>query len=152
MTRYTQTRENNCLQTCLASIFDVPVEQAPDINKIPGPSLTWTAERWQAVKKWTGKRGSNLLWMDAGSTRRVRALEKSGAYYIATGPLWNGDLHCVVMRRGEIVHDPAGFGLSGPPVHYIGFEKNSPGAGCVCVLLFLAFLILAALWQGLNGS
>jgi len=142
MTHHKQTRSDNCLQTCLASILDVPIDEAPDTVRMP-PYRRWTDQKWRAITEWAGMRGRKAVFTDASSRRRVRALEESGEYYIATGPSGNGEFHCVVMRHGEIVHDPSGAGLTGPPSHYIELKEDSPGAGCAGVVIaFFLFLLL----------
>ncbi len=143
MTRHWQTRHDNCLQTCLASIFDVEVDQAPDIFRIPGPPMVWTEKRWKAVARWSSRRSKKMSWIQAENWRKVRALEKSGCYYIATGPTASGEFHCVVMKNGRLVHDPEGAGLAGPPIHYIRFEDKSV-FGRIIGFLFLAFLFAVA--------
>jgi hypothetical protein len=149
MTRHTQEiNSDNCLQVCLASIFDVPTWTAPHVFANAGPNYEWTDRRWEQLAHWSKARGSTALWLDPEASehrRRIRILERSGAYYIGIGRAVAGDGHAVVMRRGELSHDPAGgMGIVGNPWTYIAFEKRKSRSWFWWLLvLAIAFLALS---------
>lgn len=95
----------NCMQACLASLFEVPLEDVP--NFMDGPHDSW----WERYCDWMvsnyllqplrlnveGKQGEDeegTYWMPRG-------------YHMIQGKSPRGDYdHVVVGYKGEIVHDP----------------------------------------------
>ena len=153
MTRHLQTRQNNCLQTCLASIFDVEIEEAPDIWRMPGAprAKKITSASWGALQRWTAKHGKTLLRVDARNRSQVKRLESSGEYYIACGPAGNGGLHAVVMYGGQFVHDPAGVGPVGPVIDYIALEDRKSLDWGVIILLFVLLALVGGIVEAISG-
>ena len=86
--------EGNCFAACVASILEIPIEEAPDVMSIPN----W----YEAFAEWLKPRGMYPICFN---------LTKNGwvpiGLHILSGksPRWAGD-HAVVARGTEIVHDP----------------------------------------------
>jgi hypothetical protein len=144
MTRHIQGAEGNCVQVCLACIFDVPVHEAPHVFAKRGG---WTKGKWKTIVRWARQRGYEAIWLNAVS---VIALAASGAYYIGIWPTTEGeDTHAVVMQWQEVVHDPAApSGICGAPVAYIGFRKQEWNGGRA----FAWLVLLASIWWLLFGG
>lgn len=116
-----QRNEHDCLRACLASIFEVPWEDAP---------ATTTPEdekpQHNLVNEWLKDRGL-VEWSlygekERGPLRRGESVAQDGTrtpadftwpsppatHYVGAGPSprGNGIHHAVVMFCGRIVHDP----------------------------------------------
>ena len=105
----------NCFQACLASIFDVPLEDVPDwkdrIDAYRGDKRTpkcrdrtWQ-QHWMDVQHWLRDAFQlTMLEVKAGSIQGFDMHEE--CLSIATGRSRRGTLHACVARGKEIVHDP----------------------------------------------
>ena len=122
MTSCFQTLDNNCLQACIASIFDLPLEAAPHVFANGGG---WTNAKWARLTDWARTRDYDLVWIEADN-REAAALKQSSGHYIAVFYTLDGGAHAVVMRRGKVVFDPAwgGAGITGKPRHYFVFKRR----------------------------
>ncbi len=120
----------NCFQACVASIFEQPLDSVPNFLDGAAGDSYWTDEQWNAVRAFASSHGARAEWIDP-DTEKPDDLEASDLYYIATGPSrrYPQFHHCVVMHKGQFVHDPlpAGGFLSGPPTHYIFFVPEDGG-------------------------
>lgn len=84
--------KGNCFQACLASIFDLPLNQVPDVMQ--------TSDWKSACNQFLSQFNLYLILIDASSFTPL-------GYYILSGKSPRGDfLHSVVALRGEVVHDP----------------------------------------------
>lgn len=83
----------NCMQAALASLLDIPLEDAPHIlaQTNDGPGF------WDELGRELHKRG----WMALSLT----PMHLPG-FYIACGPSLNDVGHAVVMCDGKMVHEP----------------------------------------------
>lgn len=99
----------NCFAACVASVLDAPLETVPHFFRecAAGDSM-WTQGQWDEVRGFAEQRDLIAHWLDPEIEQaEVKALEQSGAYYVAFGPSPRTRLgHCVVMRQGAYVHDP----------------------------------------------
>jgi len=85
-------KSGNCIQACVASILERPLEAIPDF-------LSAKTNPWLACQSWLDSQGYYLIgasncWMCAGIE------------FIAGGMGPRGIGHCVVMRDGKVIHDP----------------------------------------------
>lgn len=108
--------QGNCLQACLASIFEVPLSEVCDTSPRAGSDYSqhnvvqaWLEPRgywtWNLDGKWAPKRGVRHLEM--GRTEPADFLwPYPPGWYIGGGVSPRGVEHAVVMRAGRIVHDP----------------------------------------------
>lgn len=119
----------NCFQACVASIFDLQLEEVPYFLDGAAGDSRWTQEQWDSVRSFARLHGRAALWVD-NETEPDAALRlaSSDLYYIATGPGPHPDFgHCVVMHKGQNIHDPmpSGSFLSAEPWLYIFFPGVS---------------------------
>jgi len=119
-----QRGASDCLRACIASIFEIPWEDAPDTA--PPPSVddrSWSQHN--IVVAWCKERGV-VPWTleakpeDRPVLRRGRQIDSEGnerpadfvwpfpfaTHYVGGGKGPRGVEHCVVMRQGKVVHDP----------------------------------------------
>lgn len=114
----------NCFQACVASIFELPLDEVPFFLDGAAGDSRWTQEQWDAVREFAQVHGKTALWIDDEEPEGVKKLETSNLYYIAIGPGSVSQFgHCVVMQAGEFIHDPTPSGkfLTGEPWLYIFF-------------------------------
>lgn len=129
----TQVPGGNCFQACVASIFELPLDDVPYFLDGAAGDSRWTPEQWNAVRSFAETNNTRATWLDPDDKADrvyIEKLEQSGLFYIATGPspTYPQYHHCVVMQHGQYVHDPLpGLDkkfLAGAPTHYILFEPN----------------------------
>ena len=110
-----QRSDSDCLRCCLASIFEVDYDDAPDTT--PESS---SESQHNRVNRWLEERGLVEWGLDDSANPPVlrrgtldgKPNDRQWPYplathYIGCGPSpRNEDYHCVVMRLGRIVHDP----------------------------------------------
>ncbi len=91
----------NCYAACMASIFELSLDEVPDID----PNLEWS--EWLAEwNQWLGQRGLYTISMCADDYVMRRHGWPKG-WSIGTVPSTRGDwTHAVVCFDGMIVHDP----------------------------------------------
>lgn len=145
MTEQRQTLSNNCVQACIASILDVPLEKVPHV--IGGnhfKSYHWTNGGWERLVNECGRLGYKLSEINGDDRGQIRDLEKSGVYYVGIGPNGFGGRHAVVMKSGRQVFDPGGgHGIVGPDTYY-RLEREADYAA----LVLLAVMYLVTFWVG----
>jgi len=115
----------NCLQACIASIFEISIEDAPDFGDIcedddNKPRRSW----WRILQNWCAERNMAVVQVTAGS-----AWIPENAYLIAGGKSPRGEFnHAVVWYGGKIVHDPHPdqTGLAERPTDYDLFVVLDP--------------------------
>lgn len=94
-----QEEQGNCFQACVASIFELPLEEAFDC-------LQYSEERWfDAFNSWLKPRGLACVFIHG-----VPVASEFWGYHLAgvkSTTLRNpDDGHVVVMKDGSVVHDP----------------------------------------------
>ncbi len=150
MTRHTQAaNSNNCLQVCLASIFDVPAERPPHVFADARRREGWTNRRWKRLARWCETQGHRAYALNTDAVQdleRISILEFSGAYYIGIfNVAGRYDTHAVVIRLRQIMHDPAGnSAIVGRPVSFIGFEQRKSWGWLWWMMAAVACLLLLA--------
>jgi len=89
--------QGNCLAACLASIFELTLDEVPD------PIMDEGAEWFREIQDWLRERN---LWIVA--LEGVFAYEHA-AYTILSckSTVLPGEKHVVVAYNGEVVHDPS---------------------------------------------
>jgi hypothetical protein len=106
----------DCFRACVASIFELPLEAVPHFLEGSGLEDNWTDAQWLRLVEFAQARGFHPWWIDTekdptGDAREQLAeLERSDGYYVATlrPALGARTAHCVVMHRGQVVHNPEG--------------------------------------------
>lgn len=84
--------KGNCMQACLASVFELPLDQVPSFEMME--RTEWRA----AFDVWLNEQGYSLV--------QQLAEPDIAEYYLIIGDAPRGFLHCVVGKDGEMVHDP----------------------------------------------
>ena len=115
----------NCFQACIASILELKLEDVPHVFKDSNIGDNWKQEEWSQVCWFADENGYRAFWIDPEEKDLMEKLVNSDLYYIAMGPSRRGNWgHCVVMHKGEYIHDPMNDGfLNGDPWLYVGFEE-----------------------------
>ena len=97
-------RENgNCFAACVASLFEVHIDEVPNFCAFEGP-LAW----YDAARAWCRSWGYDLGTIGTLDTVTHWADTPPGDHAIASVPSPRGPWkHCVVVdRHGVVVHDP----------------------------------------------
>ena len=102
--------QGNCFQACLASILEIPLEDAFDCipydSPIEGSALE--AQPWYiAFNKWLAKYGIASIYLTWVPT--IPMITSPLGYHIAevkSTTLKQGESHAVVIHNGDLVHDP----------------------------------------------
>jgi hypothetical protein len=99
--------DGNCFEACIASILEVSIEDIPDFHKgiapDDGPGY------WERVHEWCKDKPFGLISVTLQEGHDPLKFFHD-TWVIASGPSprrkeeWQ--LHAVVWRNGEIVHDP----------------------------------------------
>ena len=92
----------NCFQACIASIFELSLEEVPDFcNEYKGEVY------YEQFVKWLNKRGFSALPVDAnddsGSLNRPNY---KGCILMVGGKNNDDVMHSVIYKDGELVHNP----------------------------------------------
>lgn len=95
----------NCLQACLASIFELPLEEVPHFAAIE------TDDWWEQCQRWCARFGCYPVW---ASAEGFEGLPRG--YHLITGETINGHPHVVVGYNGKQVHDPIKDGFPMPEI------------------------------------
>ena len=90
------TRNGNCLQACLASILEIPLDQCTDVSESPD-------EFWfDDLNGWLFEYGYSAIVTPFSESLEYVSNE---LYSIGVGPV-RGLPHACVFRGTELVHDP----------------------------------------------
>ncbi len=95
----------NCLQACLASLFEVELDEAVDINAKEMERIDWVT----AINEWVAPRGLQFVYVGRRNAEDFEPWTDIKGYYIArVNSLHHrdGTYHAVVMNDGEVAHDP----------------------------------------------
>lgn len=94
-----ESTNGNCLRAAIASILEI------DIDAMPAFERMGKAHWKKALKTWLSDRGYHLTDYNSEPV--------TDDFVIAIGPAERGVLHCIVTKRGKLVHDPhpSGAGL-----------------------------------------
>ena len=87
----------NCLQACLASIFELPIDSVPNF-------FLHGTDWLEALDKWLDVRfGLSVVLL---KFHREPGFTRPRGWCIASGPTSGYPKHSVVWRDGSILHDP----------------------------------------------
>lgn len=84
----------NCTEAAVASLLGIPLSDVPDFRENGAES--W--EFWDAFEAFFESRGFRITLNPSSAP--------CDGYYLASGPSARGCPHMVVMRDGELAHDP----------------------------------------------
>lgn len=119
----------DCYRTALASLLDMDRDDVPHFYDLPAGCLPETlkaADAWR--RRWLRENGYDLVNISLCAedpTQAMEALSRTspqGMRYLLIGESKNGCGHAVIVRDGEIEHDPSQdqSGIVGP----------DPSSGC----------------------
>jgi len=89
--------EGNCTQAVFASILAKELSEVPDFNTIHKDDVH-AGPYWHHLREWCREQGYDLVML--GGNLAFPGL------YLADGPSPRGVTHFVVMKDGELHHDP----------------------------------------------
>lgn len=95
--RVMQSNANNCMEACLATLFDAPLSAIPQ--------LPFDANWVGAVRTWAKARGYGFVTIAVPDETVWRDAFSDG-YLICAGQSARGRLHAVIYKDGELWHDP----------------------------------------------
>jgi len=104
------SEQGNCFQASIASIFEIPLEEAfdciphyrkDDMGKPIDKSLEFIE-----FNKWLSKYGFQSIYIQAFPLPRMTTLRGTHLLEVESSTLKKGETHMVVIRDGEVVHDP----------------------------------------------
>ena len=133
-------RPGNCFAACIASVFEVGLDEVPDeldararlisAGVEVGRDQTWT-RHWLDLSRWLADRfGIGMLEVNWDSllVNSGGLVEDDDCVCLFNGVSPRGIPHCVVGRGIEIIHDPhpSGGGLADGPESVIFFVSLDP--------------------------
>jgi len=91
----------NCFSACLASLFELPLEEVPNFFTVAGPydDAAW----WSAVRDWLRPRGYGIMFNDLRDPEHLKLFE---GYFIVSGKSSRNVDHATIWKDGVMVHDP----------------------------------------------
>jgi len=100
--------QGNCFQACVASIFELPLEEAFDCRPYPisPEGSPFEEDSWFiAFNKWLGGKGFGCIWLEWTPPTVTKLLGYHIAQYKSPTLKARGD-HAVVLLDGCVEHDP----------------------------------------------
>jgi hypothetical protein len=99
-----QKTDHDCFNACVASIFEIPIEDTPDASFVLEEDRVHWDAAWSAFfQRW----GVTLLCVDyQGSIQADAGGLNLEGYAIANVKGWRGRNHAIVIRDGIQVFDP----------------------------------------------
>ena len=96
-----QAEQGNCMQACIASILEIPLEEAFDTTLYPDE--TW----FDKFNEWLAGYQLACVYFESSKEHPIRCTEILG-YHI--NEVWSGSLkntkHAVVCHNDRLVHNP----------------------------------------------
>lgn len=93
----TDAGRGNCLQACVASVLDLPIDRVPHF-------LDFGDNWFHALELFMDNYG--IEYEGTGGTRTISEYEGVDGYIIACGESPRHRHHAVVYKDGEMIHDP----------------------------------------------
>jgi len=106
----------NCLTACLASMFDLKLEEVPNFWKEPE---TNDKQFWENVYAWLARMGYTGIIVPWRYTNHV------DGHLIVMGFSPRGNWHATIWRDNQLIHDPhpEKTGLEEPKQCFLIFKK-----------------------------
>lgn len=95
-------KQGNCFQACVATILQMPLEEAFDCCSYPDDM--WFDE----FNKWLKQYGLGCIFVEHSMEKPIPHTEFIGLYMVQcqSETLYQGNHHVVVASDGEFLHDP----------------------------------------------
>jgi len=96
------SEQGDCFQACVASILEIPLEDAFDCR--PYPDETW----FDKFNEWLRPRGLYCIIFDHTAEKPLACTQILGFAIMdcMSTTLYQGEHHVVVIHNQEVVHDP----------------------------------------------
>lgn len=111
----------DCFRACVASILNLPLAAVPAFMQGLAPGEAVPAPREHDMLLWFVRRGLYLIGLPLAAPSfdvllKAIAAHHPGLHCVAAGKSPRGTDHAVVVKDGEVAHDPARIplGLAGP--------------------------------------
>jgi len=102
--------QGNCFQACVASILEIPLEEAFDCRPFDLTDAIGKpvdeAPDFVAFNEWLSRYGFQSIFVQAFPMPRMTTLRGFHLLEVESTTLKKGESHIVVIRDGEVVHDP----------------------------------------------
>jgi hypothetical protein len=90
----------NCLQACLATVLDLPLEAVPHF-------ATEGSEWFNTLNRWLNKNHNmGAIYCSPLNPGTLEVMATSDGRYLVGGKAENGNPHVVVYHQGKLWHDP----------------------------------------------
>lgn len=93
----------DCWRACIGSIIDAPPANIPNFMEHDG-AISFT-QAWLKERGWAFE-GIALTASTPNQALQVSAALRPGKYLIFSGSTWKGTGHSVVVKDGQIIHNP----------------------------------------------
>ncbi len=88
--------EGNCLEACLASLLEIPIEDVPTLEPQPGDTVHWIDKMNNFLRQY----GITTMFFQPNLP------VPKNTYYLISGISPRGLDHATIGKNGVIVHDP----------------------------------------------
>lgn len=90
--------KGNCMSACLASLFELRIEEVPNFHDAAESDAGW----WAELRKWLRNKGYGVLSVSLSED----ALPCMDGYLIVCGQSTRDRSHATIWKKGSMVHDP----------------------------------------------
>ncbi|KKL82824.1 hypothetical protein LCGC14_1980900 [marine sediment metagenome] len=101
----TLEQQGNCFQACVATVLGIPLEEAYDCRGIQdGEDSHW----FDDFNKWLERYGLGCIFIESNKDIPAAVSGWPGIHIAEcrSATLYNGERHVVVIRDGDLLHDP----------------------------------------------
>lgn len=116
-------KHGDCMRACVASIFELSLEEVPNFND---PDSSYYAKN---LEKWGSERGITAVNITL-TNDDLDVIKNCWVIAVGKSPRDKNeeDRHAVVWYNGKVVHDPhpRGIGIKGKPEVYTIFILKDP--------------------------
>lgn len=97
-------KQGNCFRACVATILQMPLEEAFDCIGVQDDRQEWLTE----FNKWLEKYGLGCIWLESSKENPAICTAFVGLHIAEcmSTTLYCGTRHVVVVRDGLLFHDP----------------------------------------------
>ena len=96
-------KQGNCFQACVATVLQMPLEEAFDCTSLQ------SEDHWfDDFNEWLEQYGLGCIWFETSEEKPMSASIIRGIHIAEckSKTLYNGERHAIVIRNGELFHDP----------------------------------------------
>ena len=95
-------KQGNCFQACVATVLQIPLEEAFDHAFLPDDQ--WFGE----FNKWLEQYGLGCIFLETSEEKPATCSGFLGIHIAEcmSKTLYHGERHAVVIKNGNLLHDP----------------------------------------------